>query len=67
MIGEEILVRDGFEGRDKSWVGEMDIGVGSLACALVAGSPRRTPAYEECIGRIRSATASSDSASSNQA
>ena len=65
MIGEEILVRDGFEGRDKSWVGEIDIGVGS--CALVAWSPRRTPAYEECIGRIRSATASSESASSNQA
>ena len=47
MIGEEILVRDGLEGRDKSWVGEMEIGVGS--CALVAWSPRRTPAYEECI------------------
>ena len=65
MIGEEILVRDGFEGRDKSWVGEMKVGVES--CELVAGSPRRTPAYEECIGRIRPATVSSDSASSNQA
>ena len=63
MIGEEILVRDGFEGRDESWEGKMEIGVES--CALVAGSPRRTPAYEECIGRIRSATVSSDSASSN--